>query len=107
MWTLEIYEDAGGRSRWRLRATNRQVVATSGEAFATRSNAVRAGTNFTAKARSYDFEVYSDKAGAFRWRAKAANGQIVGSAGEAFSSRAKAQSAADNVKKNAGKARRG
>ena len=38
----EIYPDRGGRYRWRLRASNGQVVAVSGESFASKSNAKRA-----------------------------------------------------------------
>ena len=31
---FEVYKDRGGEYRWRLRAQNRQVLATSGEAYA-------------------------------------------------------------------------
>lgn len=42
MWNFEIYRDAGGFYRWRLRSSNGQVVASSGESFASRANAERA-----------------------------------------------------------------
>jgi len=38
--------------------------------------------------------------GSYRWRLKAANGQVVASSGEAFDSKANAQRAAENVKQN-------
>jgi uncharacterized protein len=50
----------------------------------------------------WEFEVYADSAGNYRWRLKAANGQIVASSGESFSSHANAKAAAENVKANAG-----
>ncbi|WP_066412852.1 YegP family protein [Halorubrum aethiopicum] len=41
---FEIYEDAGGEWRWRLRHRNGNVVADCGEGYASRSNAVEAVT---------------------------------------------------------------
>jgi uncharacterized protein YegP (UPF0339 family) len=37
-----IYKDVAGKYRWRLVASNGEKVATSGEAFASQSNAARA-----------------------------------------------------------------
>ena len=34
--TFEIYKDKGGDYRWRLRTTNTQVVATSGQGYSTK-----------------------------------------------------------------------
>lgn len=48
--------------------------------------------------------MYEDKGGSYRWRAKASNGQIVASSGEAFSSQQSAERAADNVRVSAAKA---
>lgn len=39
---IEKYEDASGEWRWRLRAANGQIIATSGEGYVTESNADRA-----------------------------------------------------------------
>lgn len=46
------------------------------------------------------FEVYRDTQGAFRWRLKAANGEIVAS-GEAYRSKAGALQAIEGVKRAA------
>lgn len=46
------------------------------------------------------FEVYEDKAGKFRFRLKAANGQIVAS-GEAYESKASAKAGCESVMKAA------
>ena len=42
---FEIYADASGQYRWRLRSSNGQIVASSGEAFASKANATRAAEN--------------------------------------------------------------
>jgi uncharacterized protein YegP (UPF0339 family) len=42
---FEIYSDSGGSFRWRLKAGNGQIVATSGEAFSSKSSATRAAEN--------------------------------------------------------------
>ena len=40
--TVELYPDESGHWRWRVRAENGKLVATSGEAFASKQNAARA-----------------------------------------------------------------
>jgi uncharacterized protein YegP (UPF0339 family) len=42
---FEIFPDAGGSYRWRLIAANGQAIATSGESFASKANAIRAAEN--------------------------------------------------------------
>ncbi len=44
-WTYEVYADTPGNYRWRAKADNRQIVASSGESFDSRSNARRAMRN--------------------------------------------------------------
>jgi uncharacterized protein YegP (UPF0339 family) len=99
---LEVYAGAGGHHRWRLISTNGQTVASSGQGFASRSNAVRAATSFSANAGSHAFEVYADSGGKHRWRCNAANGQVVAGAGEAFASQSNARRAADSVQAGVG-----
>lgn len=43
---FEVYQDEGGRYRWRFVVANGQTVATSGEAFASKGNAKRAIEDF-------------------------------------------------------------
>jgi uncharacterized protein YegP (UPF0339 family) len=50
MAKFDIYKDKRGKFRWRLKARNGQKVATSGESFASRSNAKRAAESVKAKA---------------------------------------------------------
>ncbi|UTI63374.1 YegP family protein [Paraconexibacter antarcticus] len=67
-------------------------------------NAKAAATNFKAGAKTWNYDVYENAGGKYSWRAKARNGQNVGSAGESFASKTNAQRAADNVRDNAGTA---
>ena len=77
---FEIYGKAD-KSRWRLKASNGQTVASSGEAFASHANAARAAQSFKKGAAKATFEVYADRSAKFRWRAKSSNGQTVASSG--------------------------
>jgi uncharacterized protein YegP (UPF0339 family) len=49
------------------------------------------------------FELYEDKAGKFRFRLKAGNGEII-AVGEAYESKASAKKGIDSVKRNAAEA---
>ena len=46
------------------------------------------------------FELYQDKAGKYRFRLKASNGQVI-AVGEAYESKAAAESGIESVQKNA------
>jgi uncharacterized protein YegP (UPF0339 family) len=52
MWKFEIYADSSDKYRWRLKSTNGQIVASSGESFDSKSNATRAAENVKANAGS-------------------------------------------------------
>jgi len=54
MWKFEIYADAGGQYRWLLVAANGQTVASSGESFASKSNAQEAAENVEKNAGGAD-----------------------------------------------------
>lgn len=51
-----VYTDSGGNYRWRLIASNGQTVASSGEAFDSKSNARRAAENVRDNAGSATVE---------------------------------------------------
>jgi uncharacterized protein YegP (UPF0339 family) len=53
---------------------------------------------------NWEFVIYPDASGSYRWRLVASNGQTVASSGESFASKANARRAAESVKENAGKA---
>lgn len=98
-----------------LKATNGQVIATSevyttaaackkGIASVQKNAPVAAVEDQTkegyAKEKNPKFEIYKDKAGEFRFRLKATNGQIIAT-GEGYSSHAKCVNGVESVKKNA------
>lgn len=56
MWKFEIYSDSAGNYRWRLKSSNGQTVASSGESFDSKSNANRAAENVKANAGSAEID---------------------------------------------------
>ncbi|WP_239685591.1 YegP family protein [Halolamina pelagica] len=107
--TFETYEDAADEHRWRLRASNGQLVADSGEGYSRKSGVDDAVERVRAYAPEADvlnvgfaaFEVYEDNAGEFRWRLRHRNGQIVATGSEGYTERSKAENAVDRFKLNA------
>jgi uncharacterized protein YegP (UPF0339 family) len=53
----------------------------------------------------WEFQVYQDTGGSWRWRLVADNGKITASSGESFYSKQSAVDAAERVKLKAGSAR--
>jgi len=104
--TFELFEDKGGEFRWRLRHDNGNVLADSGEGYASKSNVRRALKSVRAhvpgaaylRVDPVAFEVYADKAGRYRWRLLHKNGEILGDSGEGYDTRAAARRAADEVR---------
>ncbi len=105
--TFNIYEDTAGEYRWRLTASNNNIIADGGEGYSTRSNALRAVDRITEvapDARRLDFgrphyEVYEDQAGKHRWRLLAENGQIIARSSQGYSDKSGARRAVDRTKK--------
>ena len=107
--TFELYEDSAGEYRWRLVHDNGNVVADSGEGYASRSNAREAIERVRGYAPEADvldlgqaaFEIYEDAAGEYRWRLRHRNGNIVADSGQGYVSRSAAEDAVNGVKRNA------
>src|SRR5262245_43530561 len=104
---FEIYEDKAKEYRWRLKAPNGLILATSGEGYKNKADCkklveqIQAGV---AKGK-YEFELYVDKAKEHRWRLKApSGGKIVGASSEGYKAKADAQKAIDSIKAGAAKA---
>jgi uncharacterized protein YegP (UPF0339 family) len=100
---FEVQNDRGGKPSWWLYANNNELVAWAGETFASLHNAYRAAAAFKAGATTARYEVYPDGAGRYRWRAWRSSDKVAAS-GQAFSSKWAAESAAANVRDNAGNA---
>ena len=49
-----VYADSGGSYRWKLESSNGQTIASSGESFASKSNAREAAENVKVRAAEAD-----------------------------------------------------
>jgi len=106
---FEIFEDSAGEYRWRLVASNDEIIADGGEGFASERGArdsigrVReyAGEASALDYRGAAFEIFEDNAGEYRWRLRHENGQILGDSGEGYASRTGAIDGLRSVKRNA------
>ena len=103
-----------GGFRFNLKAANGEIIATS-ETYNTenackngiesvRKNAVEAKledqTVEGSKCKNPKFEVYKDKAGEFRFRLKARNGEIIAT-GESYKAKASCLNGIDAIRRNA------
>jgi len=96
---FEVYKDKAGKYRYRLKAGNGQVVLT-GEAYNSKNACLDCVDSVKKNSQKETaFEVYEDKKGGFRFRLKAANGEIIGQ-GEAYNSRSGCLKGVESVKKN-------
>jgi uncharacterized protein YegP (UPF0339 family) len=82
---FEVYQDAREEYRFRLKAPNGEIIA-SGEGYTVKASCLN-GINSVKENCSIPerFETYQDKSGEWRFRLKAANGQIIAT-GEGYSS---------------------
>jgi len=118
--TFELYEDAAEQYRWRLRHDNGNIIADSGEGYASKQKARQglesvkknaAGGNVVDETRDDDpepeggskatFEIFNDAAEKFRWRLRHDNGEIIADCGQGYSSKQKAKQGMNSVKTNA------
>ncbi|WP_144798352.1 HVO_2922 family protein [Halorubrum depositum] len=107
--TFELYEDRGGDYRWRLRHRNGNVIADSGEGYASKSgaeDAIERVRDYAPDASVLEvgdaaFEIYEDASEEWRWRLRHRNGNVVADSGEGYASRSNAVEAVTRVKANA------
>ena len=116
---FEIFEDKAGEWRWRLRAANGELVAISEQGFASKSGVVKGlevVRRNVAEAEGHEeahtaedgsavqggrgFEIYEDKSGAWRWRLRASNGELVAVSEQGFSSKSGVVKTLDVVRRN-------
>lgn len=98
---FEVYRDKANEWRWRLVHTNGNILADSGESYTRRNDANRAVDRLRERIDEFEFEVYEDAAGEYRWRLRNANDQILGDSGEGYESRSNAEAAVDRVREYA------
>jgi len=108
-YEVEVYEDAAGEYRWRLRSSNDRIVADSGEGYSDRSeaeDAVERVREYAPDAHVLDvgqatFEIYEDRGGDARWRLRHRNGNVLLDSGQGYSDRSGARDGIESVKRNA------
>ena len=95
---FEVYKDKAEEYRFRLKASNGQLVL-SGEGYAAKAGCLNGiesvKENCMVPGR---FETYQDKADKYRFRLKAANGQVIG-VGEAYETEASLANGIESVKR--------
>ena len=117
--TFQVYEDNAEQWRWRLRHQNSNIIADSGEGYASKQKAKQglesvrknaSGAYVVDLSRDEDadgeggsnatFEIYSDKEEKWRWRLVHDNGNIIADSGQGYSSKQKAKQGLRSVQKN-------
>ena len=97
---FELFEDKGGKYRWRLLHKNGNILADSGQGYASRQKA-RQGIDSVqrnvAEDGNAEFEVYEDNAGEYRWRLTHQNGNIIADCGEGYASESGAKDAVERT----------
>ncbi len=87
--TIEIYEDAAGEYRWRLRMCG-EIIAVSSEGYENESDCWDAACTvkslgvFDCIREQYTIESFTDAAGEVRWRLRHQNGNIIAHGGEGY-----------------------
>jgi uncharacterized protein YegP (UPF0339 family) len=103
---FEIYEDNAKEFRWRLKAANGKVLATPGQGYKAKADCKKAIDRIKSDVASdkLKFEVYEDNKKEYRWRLKAANGQVIGASSEGYKAKSDCEKATEEIKKGAAKA---
>ncbi len=104
---FQVYQDTSKDFRSALVTTDEKdpkVLATGGQGYKAKADCLHGVKIIQDGSDKLNYEVYQDKAGDYRWRAKSSNGQVVGSSGSGYKTKAACDSAVDVVKKGAPKA---
>jgi uncharacterized protein YegP (UPF0339 family) len=102
---FETYADAKGESRWRLKSSNGQVIATSGQGYKDKRDCKNAIDRIKKDAKKLKFETYADAKGETRWRLKSTNGQVIATSGQGYKDKRDSENAISVIKEGAESAR--
>ena len=102
---FEIYSDMAKEFRWRLKAGNGEVLATSGQGYKAKADC-RNGVERIMKdaADKLKFETYEDNEKKFRWRLKATNGQTIATSSQGYKAKVDCENAIELIRKGAASA---
>jgi uncharacterized protein YegP (UPF0339 family) len=98
---FETYTDTKGESRWRLKSSNGQVIATSGQGYKDKRDCKNAIDRIKKDAKKLKFETYADAKGETRWRLKATNGQVIATSGQGYKDKRDSENAISVIKEGA------
>jgi len=100
-----VFEDKEKEFRWRLKHGD-DILGTAGQGYKEKASCKKAieGIKKGLENDKDKFEVYEDNAKAFRWRLKAANGQIVAAANKGYKDKADCEKVIELIKKGIPKA---
>jgi uncharacterized protein YegP (UPF0339 family) len=101
---FDVYQDASKEFRWRLKAGNGEVLATPGQGYKAKTDCQKSVERIKTEADKLAFEVYEDNSNEFRWRAKAANGQVIATSSQGYKAKADCEKAINLIRKDAAKA---
>lgn len=103
---FETYQDARKEHRWRLKSSNGQIIATSGQGYKDKRDCKAAIDRIKQDAATkLTFETYEDAKQQHRWRLKASNGQVIGTSGQGYKDKRDCENAIASIKKGAQTAR--
>ncbi|HMO35351.1 MAG TPA: DUF1508 domain-containing protein [Gemmatales bacterium] len=102
-YLFELFKDAQGQYRWRLKNPEKRVIASPGQGYASRKYCEESVDKFKANLDSdkVKIEFYEDGGKMFRWRMVASNGQTVASSMFGYPKKEDCESAFDEIRKHA------
>src|SRR4051794_17836184 len=100
---FELYQDNASEFRWRLKASNGEILATGGQGYKAKADAKNGIDRIKSDAATdkLKFEVYEDEKKESRWRLHASNGQVIATSSQGYKAKADCERAIDLIKKNA------
>ena len=100
--SFEIYKDRNDEHRWRLKSSNGQIIASSGQGYKDKRDCKNAIERIKKDAATkLKFETYEDNRGQHRWRLLASNGQNIASSGQGYKDKRDCEHAIDVIKQGA------
>ncbi len=98
---FETYTDTKGEYRWRLKASNGLVLASSGQGYVDKRDRASAIDRIKKDVRSLKFETYVDTRGEHRWRLKSSNGQVIAASSQGYKDKRDCENAIDLIQNGA------
>jgi uncharacterized protein YegP (UPF0339 family) len=98
---FEVYQDNAKEFRWRLKAADGGILATSGQGYKAKGDCKHGVERIMKDADKLKFEVYDDNKRESRFRIIATNGQTIGSSSQSYKTKAECDHAVDLIKKGA------